>query len=58
MKKVSKQHLVVKRNTLKTLTGLPSTDYRHVVGGCNPSQGPKCPSNEQTQGSEGNYHAS
>jgi hypothetical protein len=33
MKKASKKHLVIKRNTLKVLTELPSTAYRHVVGG-------------------------
>jgi hypothetical protein len=33
MKKASKQHLVLKRNTLKALTVLPDTAYRHVVGG-------------------------
>jgi hypothetical protein len=33
MKKTSKKQLVLKRNTLKALTELPNTVYRHVVGG-------------------------
>lgn len=52
MKKASRQHLVVKRNTLKTLVELPSTDYRHVVGGCNQSEGPSCIGSEKSHGSQ------
>lgn len=57
MKKVSKQHLVLKRNTLKTLTEVPRTAYRRVVGGevvldcCNKSQpGNGCITTETSHG--------
>lgn len=33
MKKTSKKQLVLRRDTLKALTVLSSTAYRHVVGG-------------------------
>jgi hypothetical protein len=39
MKKTSKKHLVLKRNTLKALTELPNTAYRHVVGGTGGTNG-------------------
>lgn len=43
MKKTSKKHLVLKRDTLKALTVLPSTVYRHVVGGTNLMDSRTCP---------------
>jgi hypothetical protein len=50
MKKVSRQHLVIKRNTLKTLTELPNTAYQRVVGGCDKSGGGGCVTTEQNHG--------
>ncbi|HEX8114656.1 MAG TPA: hypothetical protein VF516_43295 [Kofleriaceae bacterium] len=55
MKKASNKHLVLKRDTLKALTELPNTAYRHVVGGAAPRQQPTgchndCAGSAQTAG--------